>query len=138
MKIRLDVLAQFHFLILYPSHDFATGFLQHPADVQVRAFQLEITATHPCCREDVFNDPLHVIDGFHTVAQIGIPVFVFPNLVDHSLQFTLDNGYGCLQFMGNSGKEVNPLFFLFPLPFNVFLQLLVCVLEADKCLVQAL
>ena len=49
MKIRLDILVQFHFLILYPSHDFAAGFLQHPADVQVRAFQLEITATHPGC-----------------------------------------------------------------------------------------
>ena len=72
------------------------------------------------------------------MAQISIPVFIFSNLVDHSLQFTLDNGYGRLQFMGNSGKEVNPLFFLFPLPFNIFLQLLVCVLKTDKCIVQAL
>ena len=44
---RLDVHMQFHLLVLHPATELLTDLLQHLADVQVGAFQVEVAAAHP-------------------------------------------------------------------------------------------
>ena len=44
---RLNVHVQFHLLVLHPAPELLADLLQHLADVQVRAFQVEVAAAHP-------------------------------------------------------------------------------------------
>ena len=123
MVFRLDVHAKFHLLILHPATELLADLSQHLADVQVGALQVEIAAAHPSRRQNLLDQRLHVIGGFHTPAQVSIAVFVFANLIDHALQLPLDDGDGSFQLMGDGGEKFHALLFLLTLPLNIFLQL---------------
>ena len=94
MVFRLDVHAKLHLLVLHPATELLADLSQHLADVQVGALQVEIAAAHPGRRQNLLDQRLHVIGGFHTPAQISIAVFVFAYLINHAFQLPLDDGNG--------------------------------------------
>lgn len=65
---RLNVHVQFHLLVLHPATELLTGPLQHLADIQVGALQVEVAAAHPGRRQNLLYQRLHIIGGLQAPA----------------------------------------------------------------------